>query len=286
MEISFSDIKPYLRFVRYMHLTPTTVYAPFVPYDARLFYVMDGAGVIEANGISYQMQKSSLIFINSGVEYHIISPEDSVSYLAVNFDFTFSSFNQKTPIHPAHVADFDSNKLVAHVKFSDASSFNEVFYLPAIPSIEPRLVSMELEFAQKLHMYELRLSAHMTDVLVRCFRHRATDGFGGADKETAGQIITYIQSAFHRPLSNKEIAEHFHYHPNYISALIKQYTGSPLHQYIKNIRISKAADLLASTDLAICEVALSCGFYDTSHLIRCFKDATGITPQQYRARYQ
>ena len=286
MEISFYDIKPYLRFVRYMHLDQDTVYAPFIPYDARLFYTLDGESVIVARGVSYPMKKGDLIFINSGVDYHIKTPERAVSYLAVNFDFTFDAFQQSVPIHPAILGDFDRQKLVSHVSFTDATAFNEVFYLGGFASIEQRLLSMEKEFSQKLQMYELRLSASMAELLVKCYRHQTTHSFTGADRETAGLVISYVQDNLHRALSNAEIATHFHYHPNYISSLIRRYTGHPLHQYIKNLRIAKAADLLSSTDTPIGEIAVLCGFYDTSHLIRCFKLATGVTPQQYRVGYQ
>ncbi len=286
MEISFCDIKPYLRFVRYMRLDRTAAYAPVIPYDARLFYTVEGEGVIEARGVPYRMRRGDLIFINSGVDYHIQTPEREVSYLAVNFDFTFAAFQQSVPIHPAVVGDFDSRKLVSHVSFSDAADFNEVFYLSGLTAVEQRLFSMEKEFAQKLQLHELRLSASMTNVLVQCYRHKTTRTFTGDDRETADDIIAYVQGNLHHPLTNAEIAARFHYHPNYIGSLIKQYTGHPLHQYVKNLRIAKAADLLASTDTPVGEIATLCGFYDASHLTRCFKQATGATPQQYRAYYR
>lgn len=286
MEISFYDIKPYLRFVRYMNLDRTDSYAPFIPYDARLFYALSGEGIIEVRGIPYPMRRGDLIFINSGVDYHIRTPEREVSYLAVNFDFTFAAFQESAPLPPAVVGHFDRQKLISHVSFSDATDFNEVFYLNGMTSVEQRLCAMEKEYAQKLQMYELRLSASMTSVLTQCYRHKTTNGFTGSDRETADDIIAYVQSNLHHPLSNVEIAARFHYHPNYVSSLIRRYTGHPLHQYVKSLRVAKAAELLSSTPMPVGEIATLCGFYDASHLTRCFKKATGIPPQQYRSSYQ
>ena len=95
----------------------------------------------------------------------------------------------------------------------------------------------------------------------------------------------YIGQNFNKKLSNEEIAREFNYHPNYVSSLIRDYTGLPLHQYIKNIRVTKAADMLLIADKSITEVSADCGFYDSSHFIRCFKEIIGITPQQYRNYY-
>lgn len=286
MEITLDAIKPYLRFVRYMHVDTATSYAPFIPYDARLFYTLDGEGTIEACGRDYPMRRGDLIIINSGVDYHIKTPATSVDYLAINFDFTFDAFTQSTPIPPTVIADFDRQKLVSHVSFTDVPDMSEVLYVSGATSLEKRLVSIEQEFAQRLYLYELRISALLTDVLVQCCRHRTMNGGSGIDREVAAQIISYVRDHLHHALSNAEIAEHFHYHPNYVSSLIRRYTGHPLHQYLKSLRIARAADLLATTETPVGEIARLCGFYDISHLTRCFKQTTAMTPKQYRASYQ
>lgn len=43
--------------------------------------------------------------------------------------------------------------------------------------------------------------------------------------------------------------------------------------------------MLLIADKSISEVSADCGFYDSSHFIRCFKEIIGITPQQYRNYY-
>ena len=286
MEITFNQIKPYLRFVRYMTIDSDLIYFPSVPYDARLFYTTDGSGIIEAGGIEYPMQKNSLIIINSGVEYHIKSSEKTVTYLSVNFDFTYGQVNQKTPIPPDFVKNYNSKKLINHVTFCDTVELNEVFYIKEMPAIEKKLVSMEKEYARKISMHELKLSADMIDVIINCLRFTTSQSMVENEKEVAAKIVNYLQENYSRNLTNKQIAKLFNYHPNYISNLIKKHTGLPLHQYIKNIRITKAADMLTVTDKCIGEVALECGFYDASHFIKSFKEIIGMTPMQYQNNYQ
>ncbi len=286
MEIMFNEIKPYLRFVRYLTIDPEMDYFLSVPYDARLFFTTDGSGVIKAGGVDYKMEKNSLIIINSGVNYHLKSSEKTVTYLSVNFDFTYGQFNQKTPIPPDFVKNYNSKKLINHVTFCDTVELNEVFYIKEIPAIEKKLVSMEKEYARKINMHELKLSAAMTDVLINCLRFKTVQSFVVNEKEVAAKIVNYLQENYSRNFTNKQIADLFHYHPNYTSNLIKKHTGLPLHQYIKNIRITKAADMLTVTDKNVYEVALECGFYDVSHFIKCFKEIIGMTPLQYRNNYQ
>ena len=127
MKIMFNDIKPYLRFVRYLTLDSDSNYSPSTPYDARLFFTLDGNSIIEANGIEYSMIKNSLIIINSGINYHLKSPEHSVSYLAINFDFTYAHFNQKTPISPDIVKNYDSKNLINYVTFYKVYPMSRTF---------------------------------------------------------------------------------------------------------------------------------------------------------------
>ena len=60
MKIIFDSIKPYLRFVRFLTLSPssshccTTTPNSYIAYDARMFFVIDGNGVIRADGIPFR----------------------------------------------------------------------------------------------------------------------------------------------------------------------------------------------------------------------------------------
>ncbi len=56
-------------------------------------------------------------------------------------------------------------------------------------------------------------------------------------------------------------------------------------QYLRNICLSKATDLLIHSTLQIREIALTCGYTNLSSFSRMFKDATGITPSAARQQH-
>lgn len=69
--------------------------------------------------------------------------------------------------------------------------------------------------------------------------------------------------------------------PEYFRAIFKQQFGvSPL-QYIQNLRITRAKELLVSGLCSVTETAYRSGFADQSHFSRVFKSAVGISPVQY-----
>lgn len=67
----------------------------------------------------------------------------------------------------------------------------------------------------------------------------------------------------------------------YIKAFKKILNCTP-GEFINNYRITKAKSLLIQTEISTTEIALQTGFYDSSHFIRSFERAEGITPRQYR----
>lgn len=66
----------------------------------------------------------------------------------------------------------------------------------------------------------------------------------------------------------------------------KEYTGFSPAKYIKDVRISKAKELLTNTSLSIKEVAYSVGFNNHDYFFTAFRVVTGQTPAEYRALTQ
>ena len=63
---------------------------------------------------------------------------------------------------------------------------------------------------------------------------------------------------------------------------VKQVTGMPPHEYIRKIRMQRAAELLQDPAQSIAEVSYQTGFEDPSYFSRTFKEYFGITASQFR----
>lgn len=60
--------------------------------------------------------------------------------------------------------------------------------------------------------------------------------------------------------------------------------GHPPQEAVRRLRLARAADLLARTDLAVAEVADACGFDDPFHFSRAFRRLHGVAPRTFRER--
>lgn len=282
----FSEIKPYIRFARILHMDKVSHFPPNIPYDARLFYTISGHGSIKVCNKKFEMKKRSLILINSGVEYQLLNPEQPVSYIAVNFDYTFNQSKQSEPVAPDTLNNYDQDRLIENVSFSDIPEFDKYSYFENMQSAESDLYNLEKEYTQKLIMHDKTASSLMTNILIKCFRSKKAQTSTNGYCEIIDNIINYIHSNYDKNLSNKKISEVFSYHPNYISSMIKQYTGLPLHQYLLNIKISKATEMISEGNKTLAQISTLCGFYDVCHFSKCFKNSIGMSPREYLSKYR
>ncbi len=70
--------------------------------------------------------------------------------------------------------------------------------------------------------------------------------------------------------------------PAHFSKAFKRSFGRSPHRYIVEVRVAHAKELLVSSDASVCEIAVTCGFSDQSHMSRRFRRATGLSPAAWR----
>ena len=83
-------------------------------------------------------------------------------------------------------------------------------------------------------------------------------------------------------ITGKEAADRSHLSYSYFSRMFKQIMGKSFSEFISNVQINTAKNLLLTASLSVTEIAEQTGFSSSSHLIATFKHETGMTPHQYR----
>ena len=97
----------------------------------------------------------------------------------------------------------------------------------------------------------------------------------------------YIQKHFaDEELSLVQVANALHMSRSYTSTLFTKELGMPFSQYVQQVRLSAAEQLLATTSESITHIAARCGFRDANYFSKSFKQKKGMTPTRYRKRMQ
>ena len=95
--------------------------------------------------------------------------------------------------------------------------------------------------------------------------------------------IDYINNNIHKDLSLTAIAEEIKLSKNYISKLFYDAMGMHITEYITQIRMDRARELLESTDHNVGMIAEKTGYATTHYFIKKFREYYGRTPKAYRS---
>lgn len=104
--------------------------------------------------------------------------------------------------------------------------------------------------------------------------------------ERQRKLVEDIQAFLLENLSERltiyDVCQHFHISPTSCKTCFRTYCGIPIHQWISQRRMEKAAILLEESELPVIEIAQSLGYSGCSQFNASFKKKYGETPSQYR----
>ena len=103
--------------------------------------------------------------------------------------------------------------------------------------------------------------------------------------DVAEKVADYILSDLARRPSVSEIAEHFGYHPDYLSRLFRKSFGQSLGAYIAEQTVKRAKYWLSENEKSVAEIARELGFENANAFTHYFKYHEGITPSHYASIY-
>lgn len=141
------------------------------------------------------------------------------------------------------------------------------------------------EEIQKYHSFtemEKWFADELTSLL-KCLSSSPSVSYSNIIKE----VLQYMEDNYEDPeFSLKKTAEHFYISYSYLSQLFSKEMSESFNHYLTGLRMTKAKKIVLKKDIKLQEVALQCGYSNTSYFIKVFKQITGMTPNKYRLSLQ
>ena len=112
--------------------------------------------------------------------------------------------------------------------------------------------------------------------------------FDFAEKKTTSNHLVVrkaeglIQEFYNTGITLDEIAGKLNITPEYLGTQFHKETGMTYSAYVKDYRITKAKELLISTNLKLYEIADKVGYQDPKYFSKVFREVTGQLPAEYR----
>jgi len=94
----------------------------------------------------------------------------------------------------------------------------------------------------------------------------------------------FIKENYEKPLTLKLLAANSYCNPTYLSHIFKEKMNTTITEYINNVRIQKAKELIDLTSKSITEISIKVGFNDSGYFGRVFKNIIGLSPKEYREK--
>lgn len=144
------------------------------------------------------------------------------------------------------------------------------------------------EYANKQTGYEFileSLSVQLTVYLIRNLKNTFSENTMVSkykDNNGINAAIGFLREHYNQEFSLKEVARVANYSSYHFLRVFKSQTGKTPFEYLINIKIEKAVEMLKDNKQTITEICYSCGFNNISHFTTVFKKKIGVSPSEYR----
>lgn len=245
-------------------------------YELEIIYITKGSARYRIDNVTYTAREGNIL---------IISPEllhcannystQNCEHIALLFDISFLSSKSM---------DSCTEKYILPIKNG------EFYFEPFCESDEILKASIETikkAYDNKPFGYELKIKKELFTIIDRLFDlNFVKSKLNTSEKFLIKNILLEIETHFCEQIYISELAAKLNYSESHISKSFKAYTGLTIVEYINNLRLTLAVELILVSDLSITEIALCVGFNNMSYFSKTFRNKYGVTPKEYKKTYK
>lgn len=246
---------------------PLHSWGPDIRKKFVLHVILNGKGIYTCNNMTYHLQQNDVFMIYPGTEVFYESDEvEPWSYAWIGFDgVSAMSLSLKTGFSPqepvVHLEKTD--EVIDYInKIIDISTERESYDIRKIGLLF-MLFSQLIENNKKISPSQKERIANKDDYYVK-------------------KAINYINENYFTDCKISHIAKEISVNRSYLSTLFKKTMNKSPSQYLIDIRVVRAKELLKNSQLPIKEIGTKVGYTDQLVFSKMFKQHTGFSPQQYR----
>lgn len=241
--------------------------------------VTNGSVTMQVSGEIYKLQEGEAIFINRNLLHITSDLTDDGRYVSIDIPERMLGFFAGSRMEQNYVQPYTGNYLFQAIVFK-----KEVEWQKKILDI---LWELEQVLAEKPAMFEYDVSVKCVSIWQIMIQNLSAyvqkpNKILLRKQERIRTMLTYIHENYMNHILLQDIANQANISVGECCRCFKNMISESPNQYLMQYRISRAREFLNSTELSVTEVAMRCGFNDTSHFIQYFKMKTGLTPFEYR----
>lgn len=234
-----------------------------------LTLITEGTGVQTLNGRQIPFGPNDL-FLLSPADFHKNTLPQGASFSYFGVKFTYDLLDDRL----TELCALDRLPLYLHLTDSTAKLIRDIFLrlIEECQSSEERLGNRAYLQALVEQMIILALREIKKDALI-------------SPKAFINRALGFLYSHFDQPITVTDAANYAGYTTNYFNTCFRQQMGTPFGEYLQQMRLKYAENLLRSSQIPVTAVAYESGFKSISYFSRCFRTTHGCSPQEYRKQH-
>lgn len=241
--------------------------------------VTNGSVTVQVSDEIYRLEKGEAIFINRNLLHITSDLTDDGRYISINLPDRMLGFFAGSRMEQDYVQPYTGNYLFQAIVFK-----KEVAWQKKILDL---LRELERILTEKPAMFEYDVSVKCVSIWQIMVQNlsayvKKPDKMFLKKQERMRIMLTYIHENYMNPILLQDIANQANVSVGECCRCFRSMNLQSPNQYLLQYRISRAMEFLNNTELSVTEVAMQCGFNDTSHFIQYFKKKTGMTPLEYK----
>ena len=239
--------------------------------------------------------------------YTFILPYTQLPDISVEHKIYTTEYGKIFPVNPYQMLGASDKEVDYFISISVSKNYLQEIYKAMFGKKELYFrnhnftISSELSSLIKIFMHESQsnmvgrdvmlssLSMEIAICLVRELNSNVVQDISGQsynDRSGIKRVIDYMQENLNRGFSFSDISKVANYSPYYFIRIFKSETGKSPYEYLLELRMQKAKDLLEDNNHTITEICFMCGFNNPSHFTLSFKKRSGVTPTAYRKMHE
>lgn len=233
-------------------------------------YVKKGSCFIQLGNESIGFKENEMMIISSNVSHFFEAGPEGATLMQLEF----------LPEIFAQFSSYEKNKIPELIPINIFSKENKLIKIVNNVRIINSVQRIVNEMNVMNEYYQYLVIMYYAELLILINRHMDEVYLPLCTNESMRQAISYIQMNYISDISISEIAAHSGIGERYLRKLFAQHLNMSPLDYINQIRINKALELLRNTEMSVKEVCYACGFQSPQYFSRIFKQQVGITPRE------
>lgn len=291
--ITIQQMAPYVRYVNDVTFGSGYVQQERVIYDHELIFGVSGEAVLCYEGDRYPCGQSDLLYLKPNLPHQLIV-EEGKRFRAhcVHFDWIAMEEQYNFSAEQYYLRTDYTPEQMKHAETLSRRPASELIGM----NIDVRTTGLPFDLAvalfRDLHQSycenslsaQLRQRAALLQILALVLDSRhVTDQRKPRHQKIMRQVMHYMETHYMKPLTASSLASQFGLSPKYFGVLFKANTGLAVHEYLLDIRMRQAKDLLVHTRMPIKQIAQEIGVCDEYYFAKLFKRHERLTPGAYRS---